>query len=111
MLNETHDPTLRSWVKTAQDEGSDFPIQNLPWAVFRRAGSTEHWRGGVAIGDQIVDLSALDQAQLIPAGSALARAALQAGAGETLNDLMALGRPHGSALRLALSHLLRVGAA
>ena len=34
-------------------EGCDFPIQNLPFAVFRRAGSGEGFRGGVAIGDQV----------------------------------------------------------
>jgi hypothetical protein len=54
-LNETHDPALRSWVDSAQREGGDFPIQNLPFAVFRRAGTDESWRGGVAIGDQVVD--------------------------------------------------------
>ena len=37
----------------------DFPIQNLPFAVFRRAGSRESFRGGVAIGDQVLDLGAL----------------------------------------------------
>jgi len=51
-LNETHDAGLRSWVASANTGASDFPIQNLPFAVFRRAGSQEAWRGGVAIGDQ-----------------------------------------------------------
>ena len=58
MLNETHDPTLRSWVESANDPGSDFPIQNLPYGVFRRAASTEPMRVGVAIGDMILDLPA-----------------------------------------------------
>ena len=57
-LNETHDPGQRSWLSSA-NEGSDFPLQNLPFSVFRRAGSHEAWRGGVAIGDQIVDLESL----------------------------------------------------
>ena len=39
MLNETHDPGLRSWLASAQAPGGDFPIQNLPFAVFRRRGS------------------------------------------------------------------------
>ena len=56
--NETHDPKLTSWVISANDGQSDFPIQNLPFAVFRRRGSGEAWRGGVAIGDQIVDMAA-----------------------------------------------------
>ena len=51
-LNETHDAGLRSWVASANTGASDFPIQNLPYAVFRRAGSQEAWRGGVAIGDE-----------------------------------------------------------
>ncbi|MGA7824285.1 MAG: hypothetical protein WCA14_08835, partial [Steroidobacteraceae bacterium] len=59
MLNATHDPGLRSWVSTANLPDSDFPIQNLPFAVFRRAGSREGFRGGVAIGDQVLDLGAL----------------------------------------------------
>ncbi|MGV7245344.1 hypothetical protein ACRXB1_26990, partial [Caballeronia sp. M23-90] len=58
LLNESHDPTLTSWVGQANQPGSDFPIQNLPFAVFRRKGSDEAFRGGVAIGDQIVDLGA-----------------------------------------------------
>ena len=57
-LNETHDPALRSWVASAQADAADFPIQNLPFAVFRRRGRGEAWRGGVAIGDRIVDLAA-----------------------------------------------------
>jgi fumarylacetoacetase len=35
-LNETHNPTLKSWVASANTAGCDFPIQNLPFAVFRR---------------------------------------------------------------------------
>ena len=53
-INETHDPALRSWVESANVPATDFPIQNLPFGVFRRRGSDEPFRGGVAIGDQIV---------------------------------------------------------
>ncbi|MFM8929704.1 MAG: fumarylacetoacetase [Betaproteobacteria bacterium] len=107
--NDTHDPSLRSWVETAQALGCDFPIQNLPFAVFRRAGTAEAWRGGVAIGDQVLDLAAVAQAQLIPEGDPLAHQALAAAAQDRLNGLMALGPAHWSALRRALSHLLRTG--
>jgi fumarylacetoacetase len=58
MLNETHDPQLRSWLDSANEVTTDFPIQNLPFGVFRRAGSGEQFRGGVAIGDQSLDLEA-----------------------------------------------------
>jgi len=57
--DETHDPELKSWVESANDPASDFPIQNLPFGVFRRKGAKEKPRGGVAIGDQILDLAAL----------------------------------------------------
>ncbi|MFD0667461.1 fumarylacetoacetase [Ramlibacter sp. MAHUQ-53] len=105
LLNETHDPALRSWVASANAPGGDFPIQNLPFAVFRRAG--EPWRGGVAIGDAIVDLAAVAKAGVFtgPAGEAA-----QAGAQDKLNALMALGPRAWGALRLALSRALREGA-
>lgn len=108
MLNETHDPALQSWVSTAQAAGSDFPLQNLPFASFRRQGSQEAWRGGVAIGDQIVDLQALATSGSL---SGDAQRAAEAGAQESLNALMALGPQAWSALRLALSRGLRAGAA
>jgi fumarylacetoacetase len=107
-LNETHDPALRSWVASANAPGSDFPLQNLPFAVFRRRGSAEASRGGVAIGDQIVDLAALASADVV---SGLAQDAARAGAQPSLNALMALGPAAWSALRLALSRALRAGAA
>ncbi|MEO6319635.1 MAG: fumarylacetoacetase [Polaromonas sp.] len=107
-LNDTHDPALRSWVASANQANSDFPIQNLPFAVFRRQGSAEAFRGGVAIGDQILDLAATAASDVFQGDAA---GALQAAAGETLNALMALGQPAWSALRLALSRALREGAA
>lgn len=102
-LNETHDPALSSWVTSANDPATDFPLQNLPFTVFRRAGSNEAFRVGVGIGDQVLDLSALDSAHFAPAaGTALAMAQ-----GDTLNPLMAAGPGAWSALRLALSRFLR----
>lgn len=108
MLNETHDPALQSWVASANTDRCDFPIQNLPFAVVRRAGSSEPWRGGVAIGDQVIDLAALAASGLL-SGDAAEAAAL--GSQPTLNALMGAGPSHWSALRLALSRALRVGAA
>ncbi len=107
LLNETHDPALRSWVPSANLAGCDFPIQNLPLAVFRRAASNEAFRCGVAIGDQVLDLAALAHAGVF---SGLAGAAAQAGAQDKLNALMALGPEVWSSLRLALSRALRDGA-
>ncbi len=56
MIDETHDPDLTSWVTAANAPDTDFPIQNLPFATFQRQGQ-EKRRVGVAIGDQILDLS------------------------------------------------------
>jgi fumarylacetoacetase len=106
-LNETHDPALHSWVASAHRAGSDFPIQNLPFAVFRRKGSTESFRGGVAIGDDILDLEAAAGCGAFAGEVAVA---LQVGARRKLNALMALGSQDCSALRLALSRALREGA-
>ena len=104
MLNETHSPDLRSWIESANVPGIDFPIQNLPHGIFRRRSSAEHFRGGVAIGDQILDLSATLRAG---AFSGAAAAAAEMAAAPTLNGLMAMGPTAWSALRLALSRLLR----
>ncbi|HKU93932.1 MAG TPA: fumarylacetoacetase [Vineibacter sp.] len=107
-LNETHDPALRSWVDSANTGDTDFPIQNLPFGVFRRAGSDEPFRGGVAIGDHILDLAAVRVARAIR--STAAANALRAASGATLNAFMAMGPQAWSALRLALSRALREGA-
>ena len=64
-LNPTHDANARSWLDAANAESTDFPIQNLPHAVFRRAGSPEPFRGGIAIGDQVLDMAALSARQLL----------------------------------------------
>ncbi|MES2977960.1 MAG: fumarylacetoacetase [Pseudomonadota bacterium] len=106
-LNETHDPSLRSWVGSAQAAGCDFPLQNLPFGVFRLAGSQQAFRGGVAIGDQILDLGAAASAG---AFSGVAQSAAEAAGQSTLNALMAMGQPAWSGLRLALSRALREGA-
>lgn len=110
-LNQTHDPELRSWVASANpvagQTATDFPIQNLPHGVFRRHGSQESWRGGVAIGDQILDIGALLATGVLP-GSVEEAASKAAGA--TLNDYMALPIARRRELRLVLSDLLEEGA-
>jgi fumarylacetoacetase len=107
-LNDTHRVELSSWVESAQTPGSDFPIQNLPFGVFKRTGRTEQPRVGVAIGDQIVDVAiCLDEGLLTEAAIPAAERCRLA----QLNELMALGPEPLSALRLALSELLRVESA
>ena len=62
-LNQTHDPAARSWVASANQEGTDFPIQNLPYGVFSVDGGDKHI--GVAIGDEILDLTMIEQRGLV----------------------------------------------
>src|SRR5690606_11539890 len=104
MLNETHAPHLRSWVESANDGVTDFPVQNLPYGVFRRRGSDGPWGVGVAIGTQILDVAAA-HAHGVLDGEA-SRAATTC-ASESLNGLMSLGPAEWSALRRAVSEVLR----
>ena len=105
-LDATHDPNLRSWVSSANAPAADFPIQNLPLGVFRRRGVGENFRCGAAIGDQVLDLGALDM--LTPFGG-LEAEALAACAEPSLNRLMGLGRSAWVALRRGLCECLREG--
>ncbi len=103
-LNETHDVTLSSWVSSAHKEGTDFPIQNLPFAEFRLAGSDEAFRCGVAIGDQVLDLAAVNATGVMNDSCGQQ---LQACSEPTLNQFMSMGYDSWSALRLQLSRALR----
>ncbi|WP_332748719.1 fumarylacetoacetase [Hydrogenophaga sp.] len=109
-INATHDAARRSWVASANEAGCDFPIQNLPFGMFTLAtepdGATP--RPGVAIGDQVVDLRALDAASLLQGDAARAVRAVAPGQAG-LNAMMALGHRPASALREQLSDLLREG--
>ncbi len=57
MIDTTHDPALKSWVESANLPATEFPIQNLPYATFRRPGD-ERTRLGIAIGDMLLDATA-----------------------------------------------------
>jgi len=105
-VNQTHDPTLASWVESANRPDSDFPIQNLPFGVFRRTKSDEPFRGGVAIGDQILDLTALLSRTLFDDAAHHALAACREPA---LNRFMSMGQAVQSHLRACLSSVLRSG--
>ncbi len=58
MLDQTNEKNLRSWIKSANEEMCNFPIQNLPYGLFNVAGQSR--RLGVAIGDQVLDLGGAD---------------------------------------------------
>jgi fumarylacetoacetase len=104
-VNETHDPTRRSWVASANDPESDFPVQNLPFGVLVPPGA-DGPRLGVAIGEAVLDLPRVAEAGLLEALPAAITAALRR---PTLNALMALGPQAWSPLRARLSDLLREG--
>ncbi len=101
-MNETHDPARTSWVESSRGH-TDFPIQNLPFGVFRRTNSGNPPAVGVAIGDRILDLAAAHE---FAGFTGPAEHAAAACASPSLNGLMALGRDHWSALRRQISALL-----
>src|SRR6266446_868259 len=105
VLDETHDSKVRSWVESANVADSDFPIQNLPFGVFRRRDADAEARAGVAIGDRIVDLAGLQGEGLLAEESV--QLAANACASDSLNRLMALGAGPRRALRRRLHAILR----
>ena len=92
MTDATHDTTRLSWVASANGH-PEFPIQNLPFGVFSSHGGTP--RGGVAIGDCILDVGAALDARLFVG---IARDAAEAATGPVLNPLLALPASARSAL-------------
>nr|AIA14980.1 fumarylacetoacetase [uncultured bacterium] len=103
LLNESHDPTLTSWVRQANQPGSDFPIQNLPFGRYRRIGADEDFKIGVAIGDQILDLQSTG---LIDSPDMNALMALETAARLGLRRDISRGLAQGSAQQQAWSKLL-----
>src|SRR4029434_586071 len=93
MTDETHDASLTSWVESANDPASDFPIQNLPFGRFRKPDDSS-WSIGVAIGDQVLDLR---KARLIDSAD--------------MNRLMRVKPPPRRELRAAISNGLAFGSA
>jgi fumarylacetoacetase len=104
-LNETHDPQARSWVESANAVDTPFPIQNLPFGVYRSGGGPA--RIGVAIGDMVFDLRGAVKAGLLDSISSATQAACRL---QNLNKLLSLTPLHWSQLRARLFHLLHVSA-
>ena len=106
-INETHDPKLESWVESANDPATDFPIQNLPFCVFAGPQNPDMPRVGVLIGDKIVDVWGLYGSGVI---SAETRHAAVASSDPNLNRLA--GEPSSSSnLRRRLVGLLNAATA
>jgi fumarylacetoacetase len=98
VIDQTHDPKARSWLGSAQDH-PEFPVQNLPLGVFSPADGEP--RGGVAVGDYILDIAAV-----APLLDGAARRAALLGGGAVLNPLLGAGREALRGLRRALFDLL-----
>jgi fumarylacetoacetase len=103
LLDATHDPALRSWVESANAPDTDFPVQNLPYGRFRRKGSDDPLRVGVAIGDQVLDLKRA--AELCPWADDVGPLLDPLAAGD-LAGFMRLGRSAWRAVRGALVEAL-----
>jgi fumarylacetoacetase len=104
-VDPTHDPSLASWIESA-NRGGDFPIQNLPFGVFRPKGEDGPGRVGIAIGDMILDVTACrDEGRF----SGLAERAADVCAAPALNGLMRLGAEARTELRKQVSALLAAG--
>ncbi len=108
-INETHDPNLRSWVESANDPNTDFPIQNLPFCVFRPPWLARRWnevspRVGVAIGDRIFDIYEAVKKDLFEGA---AERASDLHVLSSLNLLMGLDKIQWSELRIRTSELLK----
>ena len=102
-LDDTHRADLRSWVESAQNADTDFPIQNLPLGMFR--SPTRSARPGLAIGDGILDLVAV--AELCMLDDTLAATVHECEREGALNLLLAEGRSALRNLRMVVSGLLR----
>ncbi|WP_242916772.1 fumarylacetoacetase [Pontibacter liquoris] len=96
---KANDPSLHSWIEIAAD--SDFPIQNLPYGIFRT--DTRDPRVGVAIGEYILDLCVVGQQNMFE----LIDLDPNVFHRRYLNDFMALGKPIWRAVRNRVSDLLR----
>jgi fumarylacetoacetase len=97
-MDPTNDPALRSFVPVAPD--SHFPIQNLPYGVFRRLENDFDTPSvGVAIGDQVLDLEMLAKARLSPLDPSYFVG--------SLNALIEAGRTNLERVRATISQLLR----
>ena len=97
---KANDPSLKSWIEI--DETSDFPIQNLPFGVFKTQSSNA--RIGVAIGDLVLDLSVLNKLGFLD-DFKIEDSVFN---NQYLNDFIALGKPLCRSLRHRISNLLNI---
>ncbi len=97
---KANDPSLQSWIEVQPD--SDFPIQNLPFGIFKTQSS--NLRVGIAIGDQVLDLSILNKLGFLDDF----KIDDSVFTNQYLNDFIALGKPLCRSLRQRISNLLNI---
>ena len=101
MTPRASETELRSFVPVAPE--SHFPIQNLPFGVFRRRSGGEG-RVGTAIGTFILDLAVLEEQGLLKTAGLPQDGIFNR---PSLNRFMSLGRTAWQKVRATLQHLLR----
>ena len=98
IMIKANDPSLTSWI--AVDPDSDFPIQNLPFGIFKTQSSSP--RVGVAIGDLVLDLAVLNKLGFLDN----LKIDNSVFTNQYLNDFIALGKQTTAGVRDRISHLL-----
>ncbi|HXK58546.1 MAG TPA: fumarylacetoacetase [Acidobacteriota bacterium] len=100
-MHLSNDPKLRSFIPV--DPTSHFPIQNIPYGVFRpRAGGFA--RVGTAIGDLVLDLALLEEEGFLK--NSFRPSDTPVFGQPSLDVLMTLGRPGWLEMRDQISRLL-----
>jgi len=103
-MNVTHDPRIESWVESANEKTTDFPLQNLPFSVFRRAGTTDSGTVGVALGDRIINMAGLNK---VAPFQGEARSGVSSFNEDSLNAFMACGAVCWTSVRGQIFQLFR----
>lgn len=106
-IDQTHDADLESWVDSANEPGTDFPIQNLPFSRYEELDEdgdrSAEYRAVVAIGSEVIDISALYESGLLDDVDL----DIDDDDEDDEIDLIDLEAPARQQLRLALSQMLR----
>ena len=95
---KANDPSITSWIEV--DKNSDFPIQNLPFGIFKTQSSSP--RVGIAIGDLVLDLAILNKLGFLDK----LKIDNSVFTNQYLNDFIALGKSTTGNVREHISHLL-----
>jgi fumarylacetoacetase len=99
-MDKTTDPSLRSWIRVT--EGSDFPVQNIPFGIIQRTGTSPHV--ATRIGDTVIDLFHLAKSGLLDRSGINPEIFNN----ETLNPFISLGKSYWLILRGLLSEIFEV---